>query len=155
MTDVQEISIETEAKDVFKETLKKNGIELIPPKNYEVPEKPFFDMNDRDESLKSTIYDVFVEYLNFPILKDNFPTHHDRRKWRQETFDSVQNTYGNPIAMRVDKLITENKMKRNKFSYIWGFSEMGRDFIPKEKLEKMEQFIKEISQPKGGNDPWD
>jgi len=103
------------------------GIEITitPPTKYETPST--YDLNKVPEESRELISQILLnyqQYLNCPIIKDNFNNHTARRAWRFEMDKQIAEIGGLGEAMKFDEELGKNKMKRNKMSPLYSYADM-------------------------------
>lgn len=96
------------------------GGNYIPADHYEIPSE--FDLSGCPPPIEFTLesgIDAYREYLGFPLIKDEFDTHRQRRAWRTDTYKQLESTKGKKTADAFNAFYEENKFRRNTISTLY------------------------------------
>lgn len=140
------IGIPPDVKEHFEAVIRKSGAEIIPPKEYVIPDDyEFQNIKEGGKTYVNKAINVLKDYLTCPIISDNFSSHEQRRAWRASTYKSVLENEGIERADQFDSYLKYNKMKRNKISGVFGYTDILEDYtdLPEELANNLMSAIRD------------
>ncbi len=108
------------------------GFEVTPAVSYGVSRKFDFSSTSIPEDLLPTAVDVMnsvVDYLEKPIILDDFPNHDARRDWVKRNEKELQEKYGSQAGRQFKSYLGQNKAKASSITEAYSGIDMLSMFV--------------------------